>query len=364
MNSCHYVRKVYLIGCTLSIAIFMMVANINVSYAEATTHSANLQRVNTTLKSNFICLKIDAEVAIPSEDMPIAIYSTDYAKADDEKWKNMFFGDANAPVKDELVGLDLDAEQIFYPDLEQMFSIGEMFTRYVANEARLFVTYRDVDITPLWGAEKKDQQAVGLEISPETAKEIAQSWIEDLDRTVGWNDLKLQSCYTMPPNGNYSENNSADLASAKGFYIIEYRHVLNGIPIAFDKTPYLDETKADIYGDVVEIFIGDDGIFRVTGYYRECTYTDTSPLTISLDEAIQIVSDNMEYTIFNNEDSMFVITEVEFCYRLVQTLETYDKDAIARVQARPAWRFASKINRNMFDEFVMFVDANTGEVLP
>lgn len=113
--------------------------------------------------------------------------------------KKMFFGDAHAPVKDELAGLDLHAEQIYYPDLEQMFSKGEVFTRYIANEARLFVTYRDVEITPLWEEAKKDQQAVGLDIPPETAKKMAQAWIDDLDCTVGWGDLKLQACYTMPP---------------------------------------------------------------------------------------------------------------------------------------------------------------------
>lgn len=364
MRSCNLISRLHLIEYSLSIALMLIIANLNSSYAETTAYSTNLQHVNTELESNFICLRIDADVYIPSTDMPIKIYSTDYAKADDKNWKLMFFGDGNAPVKDELVGLDLNSEQIFYPDLEQMFSIGEVFTRYVANEARLFVTNRDVEITPLWGSEKKDQQAAGLEISPETAKKIAQSWIDDLAHVVGWNDLELQSCYTMPPNGNFSENNSSNHASTKGFYIVEYRHVLNGIPIAIDKPPYLDETKANIYGDVIDIFIDDNEIFRITGYYRECINTSASTLAISLNEAIQIIYDNMDYTIYDNNESLFEISEVEFCYRLVQTLETYDIDAIARVQARPAWRFASTINRNMFEEFVMFVDAITGEVLP
>ncbi|MEG0513562.1 MAG: hypothetical protein RR653_12710, partial [Clostridia bacterium] len=81
-------------------------------------------------------------------------------------------------------------------------------------------------------------------------------------------------------------------ASTKGFYIVEYRHVLNGIPIAIGKPPYLDETKANIYGDVIDIFIDDNEIFRITGYYRECINTSASTLAISLNEAIQIIYDN------------------------------------------------------------------------
>lgn len=358
MRSRNLNRGLLLIRYTLALALLITFADPNISRAETTAQNIHSQQIHTTLKSSFICLAIDAEAELPSEDTPIAIYSSDYAMADDENWKKMFFGDAHAPVKDELAGLDLHAEQIYYPDLEQMFSKGEVFTRYIANEARLFVTYRDVEITPLWEEAKKDQQAVGLDIPPETAKKMAQAWIDDLDCTVGWGDLKLQACYTMPPNGEGGP------ASIKGFYIVEYRHVLDDIPIAFDKTPYLDETKANIYGDVIDIFIDEYGIFRVTGYYRDYQRTDACALTISLDEAIHIVNDNMDYTIFDNDDSRFEISEVELCYRLVQTLETYDKDAMACVQARPAWRFASTINRNMFEEFVMFIDATTGEVLP
>lgn len=330
--------------------------------------NAAVVHVEKTLQGSFIRLVLNADVVLPSEKTMRSVYSTDYAMADSANWNEMFFGNANAPVKDELVGLDLDSEQIYHPDLEHMVSIGERFTRYAAHEARLFVTYRDVDSTACWGSEKEDAQAVGLQTTPETAKRLAQDWTMALSRLVGWNGLELQACYTMPPFDHSIMGVTAKphttAPASKGFYIVEYKRVLEGIPVASDKAPYLDETKANIYGDVIDLMIDDEGIFRVTGYYRSYQKEDRIAVTISLEDAIQIVQDNMDYVIFDNEASTFEITEIELCYRLVQTLPTYDRDALARTQARPVWRFATTINRNMFEEFVIFVDAVTGEIVP
>ncbi|MEG0271491.1 MAG: hypothetical protein RR821_14695, partial [Clostridia bacterium] len=83
------------------------------------------------------------------------------------------------------------------------------------------------------GSEKEDAQAVGLKTTPETAKRLAQDWTMALARLVGWNGLELQACYTMPPFDHSIMGVTAP--ASKGFYIVEYKRVLEGIPVASDQ---------------------------------------------------------------------------------------------------------------------------------
>ena len=59
----------------------------------------------------------------------------------------------------------------------------------------------------------------------------------------------------------------------------------------------------------------------------------------------------------------FTIQEVGLYWRLVPELKEDDMDYHAIMTVRPAWRFASGICRNQTNVFVMYIDAETGEVL-
>jgi hypothetical protein len=135
--------------------------------------------------------------------------------------------------------------------------------------------------------------------------------------------------------------------------------------LAIDAPSAKDDTMSyEFYGDVLQLYVDDGGVFRAEGYCRSYAKVKTEPLNTSLDEAIAILRENMDYVVFYPEGDTTVISEIGLCYRLVQTLPTHDKDVNARAEARPAWRFASCTKRKGQDTFVMFVDAVTGEVLP
>lgn len=87
-------------------------------------------------------------------------------------------------------------------------------------------------------------------------------------------------------------------------------------------------------------------------------------LQVTLNEAIEILRQNMDYAECYPEEMPCEITQISLCYRLVQMLPVSDEDAAVKMEARPAWRFASNINRWDQQTFFMFVDAVTGEVLP
>jgi hypothetical protein len=340
--------------------------------AEASVSEEETKHIETVVDGSFFRLNLNADVAVPKEGSQIEIYTTDYARADDAKWKLMFFGSEDASVIDEWAGWDLKQNQVYYPELEHKYSAGSVFTHYDAYETGLRVDYKYIDITIWWSYSQKDAQAEGIQTSPDKAKELAQEWITRLSETIGWGDMVFNACYALPaatsgvqPGTTPDAQSSAYIGpSSTGYYIVEFRRMLGNVPVAYDQPPYKSDTAADIYGDVLQVYVDDSGVFRVTGFYRSYAQAQTETINVSLDDAIKIVQDNMDYVMFSNDDASFEITEIGLCYRLVQTLETYDKDVNACTQARPAWRFASTVNRNMTDQFIMFIDAVTGEVLP
>lgn len=326
----------------------------------------NITHVSTTLTSPFLRLDLDANVILPSDDAPIPVFSSDYASINDVAWREMFFGDANSPVVDELAGMsdaELKAQMIFDKTMEHAYSAGDVFTRYVAHEARICIVYQEKEFTPDWLSVQTDAQADGLQTTSVQAMQQAQAWIDQVTQKFGWNGFVFSECYTFPLTiPSYDKDNPQQIQT--GFYMVEFARTLAGIPIAYDTVLSRDSVQADITGDRIQLFIDDSGIFYVAGYCRSYTQQNADCITVSLDDAIAIVKDNMDYVEAYRNDSTFSISQIELCYRLVQQLDISDKDAYVRTLARPAWRFASAINRNNKDQFVIFVDAITGDILP
>lgn len=346
--------------CTLS----TILCSLN-GYCE--TLSADTKHIEQTLQSAFVSLSMNADVMIPDESTLFKVYTTDYGRASDPAWKTMFFGDPNALVKDEWVGWDLEKNQVFYPELEHKYSQGNILVGYDAHRARLFAQYRDVEVLIQWGKAKEDIQADGLKTTPSKATSIAQQWVNSLAGTIGWKEYSMATCWTFPPTPAYilSDQPNAENQTATGFYIVEFRRIVDNLPIAIDSPRGDDDTRSrQLYGDVLQIFIDDSGVFRVDGFYRSFIEEKTERLNITLENAINTLSENMDFVSFFQTDDVTEINEIELCYRLVQSLPTHDKDVNAITQARPAWRFASCIKRNGHDPFVMFIDAITGEILP
>ena len=324
----------------------------------------NLIRVEKTLESPFLRLLLNADVRLHDVGEMVTIYVTDYAYADDLKWKELFFGDAETEVHDELVGEDLVQMRVFYPELEHAYSKGNIFTRYFAYEARLFIDYTNKDFSTWWDYAEKETQAQDILMSPDQAILAAQYWIDQLGEFIGWDGLSFAGCYSMPGVIDAYRYYEGFDSNAKGYYLVEFNRVLDGIAVAYDKSPYMDDLVADIYCDMLQLFIDDDGVNRVAGNYRNYIESRQEQLSISLEDAIEILEQNMDYAPFYSQDNTFVVSEIGLCYRLIQTLKTYDKDVQACTEARPVWRFASSVNRFSQEVFVMYIDAVTGEVLP
>jgi hypothetical protein len=327
------------------------------------------QRVNVTLDSLFLRLALNADVVYPLDDITLPTYMTDYAVADDSKWRDLFFGDQAALVKDELQSLggeNFEDNWIYYPEYEHMYSYGSISTRYDAYRTALHVRYLNEDLTIHWAYAEIDGQADGIETTPAEAVVLAQTWIDQLDERLGWGGLSFDACYAMPP---VTEDwrpavYAPDMGISKGFYIVEFTRTLNGLPLSIDKPPYMDVMLADIEADYIDVFVTENGVSRASGFYRSFNEDGETPILVSLDEAIEIVRDNMDYVAAYRDDSTFEIDEIGLCYRLIQYKDTTDKDAVAVARAVPAWRFASKVNKRMTDEYVIFIDAASGKVLP
>lgn len=349
-------RWKFRIACCLVLLCIQSIAWAGMS-ALAEESLGETRHVDEVLESEYVTLILSADVQIPDGALSFPIYTSDYPPVDDALWCEAFFGSADAPVTDELEGADLEDEGIARPEFHRVLSMGDIFTLYSAREARLSVSYGSVEYLSDWHAAQEGAQAEGLETTPDEARAAAQIWIDSL-RTLGWDGFQISACYAMP---------AAVLEEPMGaFYIVEFTRELNGIPLAFDYPPRSGSiySQVRLYGDVMKIYINDQGIFRAEGYCRSYSETNTVELSVSLDDAIAILRDNMDYVNASNESSTFEVTEIGLCYRLVQQLPSSDPDVQAKAEARPVWRFSSGINRNQTDTFTMFVDAATGEVLP
>lgn len=341
--------------CIYSIVLAIAVCSVGASAMADSTH------VEDILESPFLKLELDAEVSIPQNDLQLSVYETDYPNTDAQSWLEMFSG--NSRYENQYI--DVSEHDI-------SFERSNMHAKYFSQEARLSVYYdENKDVTVWWNFAKIGEQAPGISTAPSQAIELAQEWVDQLKTTVGWDGFVMSACYAMPsisPVAFQKQNDPISLEeetnSRTGFYIVEFVRDLAGVAVAFDKWPYLDDTQADLYGDVLQIYLDDEGIFSVKGYYRNYKELRKEYIQISLEDAIEILRENMDYVRFYADDPQCIISEIGLSYRLVQVYPTYRDDACVRTEVRPVWRFASEVNRFRPDVFVMFVDAITGEVLP
>lgn len=345
--------------------IFLSIVLASVSCFAAASETSDSRHIETSLMSPFLTLTINADVVEPEKGTSQPVFLSDYATADDAAWRSFFFGASGISTTNVWEGLtakELEKKGIYYPELEHFLRSDEISTRYNAYEALLVARYRKVEVANYWQNAVLNGQANGLKLTSEDAYRIGQDWVNGFAESVGWDGYQFTGCYAMPAKikGWETENTREN-----GFYILEYSHRLENLPIAHDEYFPDDSALSPFLSDYLRIWVDDIGIFKVEGAYRFYTQAGIEPLNISVDDALEILEENMDYTQFFGEDNHFEITQIELCYRLVQTLPTYDKNVNARLEARPAWRFASKLLRQgSSDGFVMYVDAITGEVLP
>lgn len=330
------------------LAVFML--------SGASPAAAEMIHVDQTLESKFLTLHLDADVENLEKGMPLTIYATDYPMLDAQNWAEMFDGDA-ASIK--------------YNGRSLLLEQNGVAATYWPKEARLGIRYSLTDHLIAWSDATKGEQAAGLTTTPEEAQATAQAWIDQLNTTLGWDGYVFSACYTMPADDEWdeffgaSELQQNDGSASSGCYVVEFVRMLGDYSVAYDQSPYLDIiTSLDTKGDHIQIIVDDDGIVYIKGYCRSYEARETAALQITLDEAIALLRENMDYAECYPEEMPCEITEISLCYRLVQTLPRSDEDAAVKMEARPAWRFASDINRWDQQTFFLFVDAITGEVLP
>lgn len=320
------------------------------------TASAETIHVDQTLESMFITLHLDADVEDWEKGTPLTIYRTDYPMLDAQNWAKMFDGDtANVQSNGKSISLEQNG----------------MFAKYFSEEARLCIRFSLTDYFIGWAETSKGEQATGLTTTPDEAQATAQTWINQLNTTLGWDGYVLSACYTMPSEEEWDEHVGAsgfqrkDNSDPAGCYVVEFVKMLDNYSVAYDQSPYLDiSTSPYTKGDHIQITVDDTGIGYIEGYCRSYEASETVALQVTLNEAIEILCQNMDYAECYPEEMPCEITQISLCYRLVQMLPVSDEDAAVKMEARPAWRFASNINRWDQQTFFMFVDAVTGEVLP
>lgn len=301
------------------------------------TASAETVHVEKDLTGIIVSVHVNADV----EDIPVgtslALYQTDYVKLDAKEWASMFQVQENAvQVNGGEVCIDAD-----------------VFAKYFPKEVRLGIQYTDNEHYFDFKY-AKNQQAEGLKTTPEQAVELAQAWVNRAEAELGWDGYVLSECYTMPKMKEYQLG---------ACYLVEFKRMLGNYPVAHDELPIESPLGYGIVGDCIRVEIDDDGIANVDGYCRSFEQTTTETIQISLEQAIDILEENLDYVPYYLNQSEFDITQIELCYRLVRTLPYSDANVEAQMEARPAWRFASGVNRWEQGVFVMFVDAVTGEIL-
>ncbi len=318
--------------------------------------AADTVHVNQTLESMFITLHLDADVENWEKGTPLTIYRTDYPMLDAQNWAKMFDGDtANVWSNGKSISLERNG----------------MFAKYFSEEARLCIRFSLTDYLIGWAFATEGKQAAGLTTTPEEAQATAQAWIDQLNTTLGWDGYVFSACYTMPSAEEWYDHvgdsgfQRDDGGASTGCYVVEFVKMVGSYSAAYDQSPYWDITTSPYTkGDHIQITVDDTGIGYIEGYCRSYEASETVALQVTLNEAIEILYQNMDYAECYPEEMPCEITEISLCYRLVQTLPVSDENAAVQMEARPAWRFASNINRWDQQTFFMFVDAVTGEVLP
>lgn len=327
---------------------------------EANQH--DLIHLSREMTSPFLRLVIDADVAPVAVGTRLPTYVSDYPSSDKAAWLEVFFGDPHAEVVDGFAGKrpeELLASRITDADRERAYSLGNRSTRYQAYFCALVYSATEREIVNNVAFAVENAHADGVVLSPDQARDIAQSWVDQLSSKLGWQGFQWRHTYALPSNnGEVVEDLENYIAT--GIYLVEYERFLSGLPIARDVFP-----RSEVEGDVLQLYIDDSGILCVDGICRSYAEQGSAVVQVSLEEALAILEENMDYVNAFPDDGGdgFTIREAGLCYRLIPQLNGDDLNYHAIMTARPAWRFASGVCRNQTDVFVMYIDAETGEVL-
>lgn len=321
-----------------------------------------LIHISQELTSPSLHLLIDTDVQPVETGIQLPTYKTNYPPSSKDAWLEVFFGDSQAEIVDGFKGKsteELLSNLVADADRERAYSLGEKRTRYQSYFCALVYSSTEKEIVRNISAAMEGIQADGLSTTPEQALGIAQVWIEQFSTKLEWKGFMWSGTYALPPNaGKHVEDLKNYITT--GIYLVEYERFLNGIPVARDVFPY-----SDVEGDVLQLYIDDSGLLRIDGVCRSYEEHGSAVINVSLEDALIILEENMDYINASPEDSSdgFTIQEVGLCWCLVPELNVDDMDYHAIMTVRPAWRFASGICRNQTNVFVMYIDAETGEVL-
>lgn len=324
--------------------------------------AASLIHVSQEMTSPFLHLVIDADVQPVEIGTRLPTYKTNYPSSTKEAWLEVFFGDPQAEVVDSFAGKSKEAllsNLITDADRERAYSLGEKSTRYQSYFCSLFYTATNRELVRNVFSMVEGAQAEGLALSPEDAIEVAESWIQQLSSNLGWQGFSFAHCYALPRGDSSIVEDPLNYVDT-GMYLVEFERYLHDIPVARDVFSF-----SDVEGDLLQLYIDDSGILCIDGICREYTELNAVTIHISLEKALEILHDQMDFVrAFPDDDNDgFVIREAGLCWRLIPTLTQDNWDYNAVMEARPAWRFASGICRNQTDVFVIYIDAETGEVL-
>lgn len=322
--------------------------------------------VEQVIDGAFFQFRLNADVANLPKGFEIPLYQSTFVINDDEAWINSFFGTADAAIINEkLAPMFVDK----YREHDIRYKSGEIFAAYNVFDGDFLIEYQAVDIYNNWYDIEINTQANGQNTTPHQAQTMAQNWVDALAENLQWNGFDLSVCYAMQhaiidTKSTYAPSDSTlDVSEEEliGIYVVEFQKTLAGLPIVLDHAP-ISFGEAQVIGDVIDVYISDQGIIRVAGVCLDYTETGKEMLAVTLDDAIELFKENVDYSPFNTEDGYFDITEIGLCYKLIPALKGNDPDAQNNAMTRPVWRFASGINRNMTNVFVMYVDAVTGEI--
>lgn len=317
--------------------------------------------VKQMIQSEGLTLALDAQVKTPMKGENVSIYQSAFATIDKKAFQKLVFG-SGVKVGEELkkrTAQELKEWQIRFPEHELYFDARikgkPISTRYDVNLCALHVRFDDYDRLVNWYDALPNQLG-----SYPASKEQADHFIDGL-ADLGWNNLLYQDVFLIPGTGKSDKN-------SKGgpFQIVAYRRVIDGIPVAADALfPDGPNSFSIDEPDEMLIMTDEEGVFRIEGNYRFYQAVRKEKISISLDDALRILEKNVEGSRFVKAGAKreAAIKQIEFCYRLKPLLPPGHEDYKIELETRPAWRFATKTNRYMDEEFVMFIDAVSGEVI-
>ncbi len=333
--------------------------------------------LNTVLQSNMVKLIVTADVKLPPRETNI--YHTAFAPLNQDRLKALVFEE----YKSEVLGfkeINGDDERLYHEFFLNVITEEGIYLGYKDANTNLFISYSGMDgkfkalldnSNRIFGFNNYqiNQQAEGILLTPEAAKQLADHLVSQLGRS-GFESMTFSRVITMPPNTSGWENE--ENFKHEGYYMIEYRHMTKeGIPLAIDSFHYpeLFDESSDFFTqprDHLMVGVDDDGIFIVEGYYHTLISGEKVEVEISIDKAIEILEENMDYVNAFSKDekeNVFIIDEVEFCYLQLQAYPHTDLRAGREMIVRPVWRFSSNLNFGNDDSvFTLFIDAITGEV--